>query len=206
RAVQAPSAAPPAKNSWNLGPGADAAPAGLANEGYGAEIRWNLADLQARGVLIPGHTYRFYVIVHDGDQNKVGGDCGQASFTYFYPGVATASLSGHVLGDSDGNGTLDVVIANALITLYDSNHNVVASTRTDSNGFYSFTNLAAGTYTITEDQSSVANMSWDDWTDSVGSLGEVGPHVADSFTVNVGDGANGINYDFWEVAPLGPPT
>src|SRR5262249_40418608 len=33
----------PAKNNWNLGAGSDAAPAGLTNEGYGAEVRWSLA-------------------------------------------------------------------------------------------------------------------------------------------------------------------
>ena len=77
--------ADPAKNGWNLGPGADAAPTGLTNEGYGAEVRWNLNDLYNAGVLQAGHTYRFYVIVHDGDQNKSGGDCGQASYTYAYP-------------------------------------------------------------------------------------------------------------------------
>ena len=61
----------PAKNDWNLG-GGDPVPAGLAkNEGYGAEVRWDL-------VLIPGHSYRMQVIVHDGDQNKVGGDSGEA--------------------------------------------------------------------------------------------------------------------------------
>src|SRR5262249_32269158 len=96
--------ADPVKNNWALGSGADAPPAGLSNEGYGAEVRWNLNDLYNRGVLIPGHDYRFYVIVHDGDQNKVGGDAGQASFTYHYPGpggntvTPPASLSGYVSG------------------------------------------------------------------------------------------------------------
>jgi hypothetical protein len=61
----------PAKNSWNLGAGADAPPAGLANEGYGAEARWEVA-------LASGHSYRMQVLVHDGDQNKAGGDSGEA--------------------------------------------------------------------------------------------------------------------------------
>jgi hypothetical protein len=60
----------PAKNNWSLADG-DAVPAGLANEGYGAEARWNVS-------LAPGHSYRLQVIVHDGDQNKVGGDSGEA--------------------------------------------------------------------------------------------------------------------------------
>ena len=62
--------ADPAKNDWNL-PGGDTVPSGLKNEGYGAEARWDL-------VLIAGHSYRIQVIVHDGDQNKVGGDSGEA--------------------------------------------------------------------------------------------------------------------------------
>jgi len=63
--------ADPAKNNWNLG-GGDPVPASIAkNEGYGAEVRWDL-------VLIPGHSYRMQVMVHDGDQNKVGGDSGEA--------------------------------------------------------------------------------------------------------------------------------
>src|SRR5262245_27096067 len=63
--------ADPAKNNWMLGTGSNAPPAGLATEGYGTEARWNVA-------LVPGHSYRLQVIVHDGDQNKVGGDSGEA--------------------------------------------------------------------------------------------------------------------------------
>src|SRR5207302_9185862 len=97
----------PAKNGWNLGAGADLAPAGLTNEGYGAEVRWNLNDLYAQGILQAGHNYRFYVMVHDGDQNKSGGDAGQAAFNYFYPGppvTMTASLAGYVTTTDYGNG------------------------------------------------------------------------------------------------------
>jgi hypothetical protein len=61
-----------AKNNWNLD-GGDTAPAGLKNEGYGAEIRWDISRLN----LTPGHKYRLYFMVHDGDQNKSGGDSGQ---------------------------------------------------------------------------------------------------------------------------------
>lgn len=64
----------PAKNDWNLGPGSDPVPPGLKNEGYGAEIRWDISRLG----LVSGHTYRLYFMVHDGDQNKSGGDVGQS--------------------------------------------------------------------------------------------------------------------------------
>jgi hypothetical protein len=65
--------ADPAKNHWNLGPGSDLVPPGLTDEGYGCEVRWDISQLG----LQSGHTYRLYFMVHDGDQNKTGGDSGQ---------------------------------------------------------------------------------------------------------------------------------
>jgi hypothetical protein len=62
--------ADPTKNNWMLA-GGDAPPSGLSNEGFGAEARWNVQ-------LVPGHSYRLQVLVHDGDQNKAGGDSGEA--------------------------------------------------------------------------------------------------------------------------------
>ena len=73
----------PAKNNWNLGPGSDPVPTGLVNQGYGAEVRWDLSTLS----LISGHQYRLYFTVHDGDQNKVGGDVGQACVIFTMPGT-----------------------------------------------------------------------------------------------------------------------
>ena len=81
--------ADPAVNNWNLDgvcPGPDCpdpVPTPTpANEGYGAECRWNISSLN----LTPGHHYRFYFIVHDGDQNKTGGDSGQACVFLTMPG------------------------------------------------------------------------------------------------------------------------
>ncbi len=70
----------PAKNSWNLGSG-DPAPAGLTNQGYSAEVRWNVDDLVAAGRMIKGHTYRLQFMVHDGDQSNTGGDSGEGCVT-----------------------------------------------------------------------------------------------------------------------------
>ena len=80
--------ADPAKNNWTLGPGADPVPPGLTNEGYGAEIRWNIAELRDSdgNPLQPGHTYRLYFMEHDGDQNKTGGDSGQGCAFITMPG------------------------------------------------------------------------------------------------------------------------
>jgi len=76
--------ADPAKNNWNLGAGSDTPPGGFAsltNEGYGAEVRWNVNDLG----LLPGHVYRMQFMVHDGDQNKSGGDVGENCLTVSIP-------------------------------------------------------------------------------------------------------------------------
>jgi len=75
----------PAVNNWNLGPGADPVPPGLVNQGYGVEIRWDINTLN----LIPGHRYRVYFMLHDGDQNKTGGDAGQSCGYFTMPGGPT---------------------------------------------------------------------------------------------------------------------
>src|SRR5439155_26055675 len=64
--------ADPAANGSNLGSG-DPAPAGAINQAFGAEARWNVDSLG----LISGHVYRVQFMVHDGDQNKVGGEVGE---------------------------------------------------------------------------------------------------------------------------------
>jgi hypothetical protein len=201
--VTVTAAADPAKNNWNLGPGADPAPAGLMNEGYGAEVRWNLANLQSAGVLVPGHRYRFYVMVHDGDQNKSGGDAGQAVFTYNYPGVVLSppSVSGFVF-DTHNNPIAGVTVT---LTGTDSFGNPLAAVTvvTDGNGFYSFSNLQSGTYTITQTVPS-------NYTAANASPGTVNNNsdgaVDSSFTlinqIKLNSGDQGINYDFWDAPPV----
>jgi hypothetical protein len=141
----------PVKNGWNLGPGSDAPPAGSANQGYGAEIQWNLNTLAAEGILLPGHNYRFYVMVHDGDQNKSGGDAGQAAFNEISPITqqASATLSGsvtqHVINgdtvDSSPQGGTTVELINSLGV-------VVQTTTTLPDGTFTFSGVSAGTYSI----------------------------------------------------------
>jgi hypothetical protein len=70
-----------AKNTWSLGPSADPVPTGLTTEEYDAEVRWDVNTLG----LISGHQYRLYFMVHDGDQNKTGGDVGQACGYFTMP-------------------------------------------------------------------------------------------------------------------------
>jgi hypothetical protein len=68
--------ADPAKNNQDYGNG-HTAPAGAITkaEAFGTEVRWDIR-------LEAGHNYRFQVMVHDGDQNKIGGDSGEACVTF----------------------------------------------------------------------------------------------------------------------------
>jgi hypothetical protein len=83
--------ADPYKNGWSLASGSDPVPSGLASEGYCTEVRWNVSELVAEGVLQANRSYRFQFMVHDGDQNKSGGDVGQGCANMF----VSSPPSGH---------------------------------------------------------------------------------------------------------------
>src|SRR5262249_35003353 len=107
-------------------------------------------SLAAQGLLIPGHAYRFYVIVHDGDQNKTGGDVGQACIDYFYPGPVTnpSTVSGTVFNDANNHGIQGSVhagISNVSVNLLNAANNLLTTVFTDANGNYAFKNLAPNT-------------------------------------------------------------
>ncbi|MCI0704346.1 MAG: hypothetical protein L0241_25080, partial [Planctomycetia bacterium] len=97
------------------------------------------------------------------------------------PNTGGSSLSGFVFVDAFGdyleNGIADpdVLLPDVTVTLYRQNDagelEEVASTQT-VNGFYEFTGLSAGIYTIVETQPTVFNMqALDDGVDYLGSLG-----------------------------------
>ena len=88
--------ADPAKNNWNLS-GPDTAPQGLSNEGYGAEVVWNVP-------FTAGHSYRVQVLVHDGDQNKAGGDSGEACVLFCAGGASDCESTGTCGGGTGGTG------------------------------------------------------------------------------------------------------
>jgi len=203
--------ADPAKNNWNLGAGSDAPPAGTASEGYGTEVRWNLNDLYKSGVLKAGHNYRFYVMVHDGDQNKSGGDSGQAAYNYAYPGPTTQgiSISGTVFVDADRSGVMDngeTGLSGILITLTgtDLNGNAVnLTTTTGDDGTYSFRDLLPGTYSLTQSlptflQGEVASPGT-----VGGSTGGAAQGTTTIAGISLNPGDIGINYNFADVARAG---
>jgi hypothetical protein len=63
--------ADPQPNGTNLN--GIAFPAGAQDEGFSSVVSWQVSRLG----LQSGHTYRMQFMVHDGDQNKTGGDAGE---------------------------------------------------------------------------------------------------------------------------------
>ena len=139
--------ADPAKNGWNLG-GGEAPPPGTQNDGYGTVVSWDVAQLG----LIPGHTYRILVMVHDGDQNKTGGDAGELCTTLvivpaLYPDFNVTYVNVPVPGNVSTN---DIITAGTTYgsspVLISSPSGSLPSITMNSDGTYSFVSNLVGVY------------------------------------------------------------
>jgi hypothetical protein len=124
------------------------------------------------------------------------------------PGVETgsASISGFVYNDANTDGLFDMGdsgLSGVTITLTGTDsqgHSVNMTAVTDINGFYQFTGLLAGTYTLTEsfvpgfvhDPSNPGTVNGN--PDGGSGIGQI-----TGIVLNAGD--NGVNYDFGEVIP-----
>ena len=92
----------PYQNNWTGVP--DTPPGGTAAyscQGYCSEVAWYVDSLG----LLPGHVYRIQIMLHDGDQNKSGGDVGEACLSPVYIPVTplalpSATLPGGSVGGS----------------------------------------------------------------------------------------------------------
>ena len=112
------------------------------------------------------------------------------------------SIAGSVYADLNNDGVRESTeqgIANVKVTLTgvdDKGQSVTLIRTTDANGQYSFRDLRAGTYTVTE--TSPAN--YIDGIDTAGSLGgTVGADKVSS--VKLVGNSNGVNYNFGELLP-----
>ncbi|MGA2500224.1 MAG: SdrD B-like domain-containing protein [Tepidisphaeraceae bacterium] len=145
--------------------------------------------------------------------NVIEGPIFTGDFTHDFKGQAKGvvgttppggSLSGFVYDDQNKNGVFDAVngdtgIGGSVVTLTGTDsrgYPVNETTTSASDGSYSFSDLNAGTYTITHDEPS----GYVDGTDNPGSLGGVASHDKLA-SINLPFGANGINYNFGEQTP-----
>ena len=113
---------------------------------------------------------------------------GQVDFGY----RGSSALGDTVWQDTNGNGVQDAGepgLANVTVTLTDGNGDVVGTTTTDGNGGYSFTGLAAGTYTVTVDASTLP-------AGSVATYDYDGTGTANTAEVTLGGGETNNDVDF----------
>jgi len=150
--------------------------------------------------------YKSYVTggaMGNGGSNTTGSYSSKASVT---PQVGTnpflnnASISGYFFADNDGTGTMGpgnsgVPGITMTLTGTDVNGNqITLTTQTDANGFYSFTGLAVGSYSISAGHSQFNYGPSDVGTVNGNSDGTAGYGCITGITLGAGD--QGINYDF----------
>ncbi|MCC9601882.1 carboxypeptidase regulatory-like domain-containing protein [Stieleria sp. JC731] len=122
---------------------------------------------------------------------------------YHFCEIAPVTLSGYVYHDRSFEGTRDPGeegIAGASISLVDDSGNTVATTQTDSNGFYQFESLPPGNYTLIEQQPS----GYLDGIDRAGTIGgqTVGTAGNDRISqIAIPQGMSGVEYNFGELLP-----
>jgi large repetitive protein len=115
-----------------------------------------------------------------------------------------AAISGFVFAETNNNGLKEIgepAIAGVTVELRDSANTVVASTTTDAAGFYSFTNLKAGTYTVVESQPE----GFTDGKEAPGT-GTTSTPSNDRISVTVPAGGSSVTNNFAEVPPAIAPV
>ncbi len=119
---------------------------------------------------------------------------------YNFGELLPAGISGHVFVDTNNNGALDSgepLLSGVTVYLLDESHTQIASTQTNQNGEYSFTNLNPGVYGVEE----VQPPGYFEGGDQVGSAGGSLDGVDRIIAAGLGSGVNAVNYDFYELLP-----
>ncbi len=145
------------------------------------------------GTVIPGTNTTDQISVTLGDTDLVNNNFGE---------VKNTQISGHVYYDKNNDGIRqsgETLIAGTTITLVASDGSTQTTT-TDANGYYEFTNLMPGTYTVKETQPA----GYLDGKDKEGTKGGTvvnDPAVDQIQSITLVAGDNSQNNDFGELKP-----
>ena len=131
---------------------------------------------------------------------------GTTAVQYDFCELGPASISGFVYVDENNNGQRnsgEPGIAGVSLTLLDENGQPVATTTTDSTGFYRFAALTpVRVYGVAETQPEDFKDGWD----QPGTAGGVAQNPGDLITgASLGPGTHATDYNFGELRPSGPP-
>ncbi|HWA98245.1 MAG TPA: SdrD B-like domain-containing protein [Pirellulales bacterium] len=126
---------------------------------------------------------------------------GQNGIHYDFVVLPPPNISGRVVYDVDGNcetNPNEPPVANVTVNLLNSSGQVVATTLTDTNGYYTFKAVAPGTYSVQE----VIPADWMEDDAHAGCNGGVviNPHTITLVSLNPGD--NTVHYNFCLVLPV----
>ncbi|MCA9228216.1 MAG: carboxypeptidase regulatory-like domain-containing protein, partial [Planctomycetales bacterium] len=125
---------------------------------------------------------------------------GETLVEYNFCELPPSSLSGFIYSDVDQDCEFDPgesPLGGVTVELLDSTGKVIATTTTDDDGFYTFTNLAPGKYTVRETQPD----GYFDGGQVAGSHGgdaSVTNHIS---AIDIGPGQTLVDYDFCELPP-----
>lgn len=111
-----------------------------------------------------------------------------------------ATIAGHVYLDNNQNGRRDASerpLEGVVIELRDADDRVIATTQTDANGYYQFTGLRPGTYSLHQLQPE----GYFQGGQSAGSLGGDDSLEDLISAIVLPGGANAVDYDFAELPP-----
>jgi SdrD B-like domain/Bacterial Ig-like domain (group 3) len=163
----------------------------------------NGAASLSTGALTVGN--QVIVATYSGDGDFLS-SAGSGSLNVLPP----ASLSGTVFADFNDDGQIDFGengisgVSVHLTGADDLGHAVDRTFQTDGDGAFLFLNLRPGSYYLTK---TTQPSGYTAGIDSVGTAGgSLSTTVADQFFVQLGQGVNGLNYNYGEVPAAGGPV
>ncbi len=151
------------------------------------------------GIDTPGNLGGVAAVSPPGDMlSQITINWGENGTEYNFGELLPGSISGHVVVCDDAvTGGANIPIPNVRVDLLDGDGQVIATTVTNADGEYTFTNLPLGTYSVREEQPA-------DYFDDEAHVGDGGGIIVTTNLlggIEVGSGDNWIDYDFCEEPP-----